>query len=138
MSKQRYIDTKFWQDNYIIDKDPIEKLLFLYLLTNPLTNILGIYEISIKTIAFDTGIDSEMVLKILERFEKDDKVKYFKGHIALKNFTKHQKNNPKINKDIEILISETPLELLSWVNIDRKRFNIPGGYKLFYKKGGIK
>ena len=134
MSKQRYISTKFWQDNYIIDKDPIEKLLFLYLLTNPLTNILGIYEISIKIIAFDTGIDSEMILKILERFEKDDKVKYFKGHIALKNFTKHQKDNPKINKGIEILISETPLELLSWVNIDRKRFNLPDSLYIDYGK----
>ena len=134
MSKQRYVSTKFWQDNYIIDKDPIEKLLFLYLLTNPLTNILGIYEISIKIIAFDTGIDSEMVLKILERFEKDNKVKYFKGYIALKNFTKHQKDNPKINKGIEILISETPLELLSWVNIDRKRFNLPDSLYIDYGK----
>jgi len=29
MSKKRYVDTKFWDDNYIIEKDPNEKLLFL-------------------------------------------------------------------------------------------------------------
>lgn len=129
MSKQRYLDTKFWDDSYIINKDPIEKLLFIYLLTNPLTNILGIYEISLRRIAFDTGIEQEMVLKILERFEKDNKVKYHQGYIALKNFTKHQKNNPSVNKGIETLISETPLELLQWVNIDIERFNIPKNIK---------
>ena len=124
MSKERYLNTKFWDDNYIIEKDPIEKLIFLYLLTNTLTNIIGIYEISINRIAFDTGIDKDMVIKILERFEADDKAKYKNGWIALKNFTKHQKNNPKINKGIEILTNEVPLELLRWVNIDKKRFNI--------------
>ena len=35
MAKQRYINTKFWRDSYIEDLDPIEKLLFLYLLSNP-------------------------------------------------------------------------------------------------------
>ncbi|MBA7569464.1 hypothetical protein ES708_11203 [subsurface metagenome] len=124
MSKERYLNTKFWDDNYIIEKDPIEKLIFLYLLTNTLTNIIGIYEISINRIAFDTGIDKDMVTKILERFEADDRAKYENGWIALKNFTKHQKNNPKINKGIEILTNEVPLELLRWVNIDKKRFNI--------------
>ncbi|MBA7532432.1 hypothetical protein ES705_24658 [subsurface metagenome] len=124
MSKQRYLDTKFWDDSYIINKDPVEKLLFIYLLTNPLTNILGIYEISLGRIAFDTGIEQEMVLKILERFEKDNKVKYYKSYIALKNFTKYQKNNPKINKGIEILLKNVPKELIDWVNIDFNRLSI--------------
>lgn len=123
MSKKRYVDTKFWDDNYIIEKDPIEKLLFLYLLTNTLTNIIGIYEISINRIAFDTGIDKEMVLKILERFEADDKAKYENGWIALKNFTKHQLNNPKINAGIKALSREIPEDLIKWVNIDPKRFS---------------
>ena len=123
MSKERYLNTKFWDDNYIIEKDPIEKLLFLYLLTNTLTNIIGIYEISINRIAFDTGIDKDMVIKILERFEIDDKAKYKNGWIALKNFTKHQKNNPKINKGIEVLSREVPKDLIKWVNIDPKRFS---------------
>ena len=124
ISKKRYIDTKFWDDNYIIDKDPIEKLLFLYLLTNTLTNIIGIYEISLKRIAFDTGIDNEMVDKILKRFEVDDKIKYENGWVALKNFTEHQLNNPKINTGIERLIKEVPDNLVKWVNIDYDRLSI--------------
>jgi hypothetical protein len=123
MSKKRYVDTKFWDDNYIIEKDPIEKLLFLYLLTNTLTNIIGIYEISTNRIAFDTGIDREMVDKILKRFEEDDKIKYENGWVAIKNFTKHQLNNPKINAGIEALSREVPKDLIRWANIDRNRLS---------------
>ena len=124
MSKQRYIDTKFWDDNYIVERDPIEKLLYLYLLTNTLTNILGIYEISLRRIAFDTGIDKDMVIKILERFEKDYKIKYSDGYVVIKNFVKHQSNNPKINKGIELLLKETPVNLIKWVDIDFDRLDI--------------
>jgi hypothetical protein len=63
----RYINTNFWKDNYIADLDPSEKLLFLYLITNPRTNIAGIYELNLREIAFDTGFDVDMVKKILAR-----------------------------------------------------------------------
>ena len=32
MAKQRYINTKFWTDDYIADLSPKEKLLYIYLL----------------------------------------------------------------------------------------------------------
>ena len=123
MSKKRYIDTKFWDDNYVMNRDPVEKLLFLYLLTNTLTNIVGIYEISLRRIAFDTGIDSEMVDKILKRFEADLKVKYEDNLVAIRNFTKHQLNNPKINTGMESLLKEVPEHLIEWVNIDYDRLS---------------
>ena len=56
------VNTKFWDDTYIVTLDPIEKLLYLYFLTNPLTNICGIYEIQLRRVAFDTGIDKEVVV----------------------------------------------------------------------------
>jgi len=124
MSKNRYLNTSFWDDSFIINCDPIEKLLFLYCLTNPLTSICGIYEISLKRIAFDTGIDKEMILKIFERFEKADKIKYENGWIALKNFTNHQKcsDNPEdnINKGIEKALLKVPENLKIWINLNTK------------------
>lgn len=100
MAKQRYINTSFWDDSYIVELDPIEKLLFLYFITNPLTSLSGAYEISLKRIAFDTGIDKEMVSKIIQRFTKADKIYYQDGWILLKNFSKHQSSNPSIQKGI--------------------------------------
>ncbi|MBK8150831.1 MAG: hypothetical protein IPK58_22170 [Acidobacteria bacterium] len=101
MSKKRYVDTKFWDDNFIIGLDPIEKLLFLYFLTNPLTELSGAYEISLRRVAFDTGIDRDMVLKILERFEKHNKMIFREGWVFIVNFMDYQAINPKIKLGIE-------------------------------------
>lgn len=84
------VNTRFWDDNYITNLDPIEKLLFLYFITNSHTNISGVYELPLKTVANDTGVDKEMVEKILKRFSKDLKVFYLNGWICVKNFIKHQ------------------------------------------------
>lgn len=112
MAKERMVNTKFWDDTYIANLDPIEKLLYLYFLTNPLTNICGIYEIQLRRIAFDTGIDRDMVLKILDRFAKDKKIYYLEGWLAIKNFAKHQKDNPKVKKGIEIAMQQVPSEII--------------------------
>jgi len=112
MAKNRYVDTKFWTDTYVINLDPIEKLLFLYALTNPHTNISGIYEISNRQIAFDTGIDKEMVEKIFQRFEKDIKMFYLNGWLAIINFINYQKMNNNVIKGIEESLKRVPIEVM--------------------------
>ncbi len=124
MAKERYIDTKFWDDNYIIKLTSVEKLIFIYFLTNPLTNICGIYEITTRRIAFDTGVMEAEIKTILKRFEQDDKIKHASNFIIIKNFTKYQKNNPKINEGIIALLREVPEDLASWANIDYDRLHI--------------
>lgn len=108
MAKQRYINTRFWDDNYIASLDPIEKLLFIYFLTNPLTEISGAYEIPLKRVALDTGIDRDMVQKILNRFADEDKIIYRDGWILVTNFIKHQSVNPKIVTGIESAVKRCP------------------------------
>ena len=110
--KNRYINTKFWNDNYISNLDPIEKLMYLYVLTNPMTNLLGIYEIPLKRIAFDTGIDKEMIEKIFQRFEKDNKMIYLDGWLVITHFTKHQKFNPSTKAAVEEIIIRIPDSVL--------------------------
>jgi hypothetical protein len=117
MSRQRYINTKFWDDSYIVNLDPIEKLLFIYFLTNPLTTIAGAYEISVRRIGFDTGIDKDMVLKIIERFTKDNKIIYKDGWLFIINFVKHQAVNEKIQKGIESCLKDIPQYLIDTLSI---------------------
>ena len=105
------INTRFWIDDYISNLDPIEKLLFLYLITNPATEICGVYEIPLKNVAMDTGIDKEMVIKILCRFERDNKVIYQKGWVAIVNFAKHQLKNPKVTEGIKRGLTNAPKEI---------------------------
>lgn len=108
MATQRLVNTNFWKDIYIIDLDPSQKLLFLYFLTNPKTTLAGVYEISLREVAFDTGIDRDMVGKILNKFCMDGKMYYENNWIVLRNFIKHQRMNPSIKIGIEKAIGELP------------------------------
>jgi hypothetical protein len=66
----RQIKICFWSDPNIVDSfSPEDKLLYLYLMTNEYTNLCGIYEISLKQIAFDTGYSQETIKAILDRFQ---------------------------------------------------------------------
>lgn len=115
MSRSRMINTRFWDDDYTSNLDPIEKLLFLYFLSNTSTNICGVYEIPIKKVAMETGIDKEMVLKVVERFSNDGKVFYFKGWLCMKNFVKNQnQGSPQVKKGIEREITAVPKDILDY------------------------
>lgn len=124
MAKQRIINTRFWDDTYISELDPIEKLLFLYLITNPATEICGVYELPIKIMAVQTGIDKDMVIKVLKRFEKDKKMVHQDGWVVITNFSKHQTTNPSVQKGIERSLSEIPHKIRLIYD------NIQSGYSL--------
>ncbi len=115
MSKQRLVDTCYWDDTYVVDLDCTEKLLFLYLLTNPLTTLCGVYEISSRRMALDTGIDKDMVEKILARFERDGRCLYRNGWIAMRNWIKHQRVNPSVEQGIERELAKVPEALAAYV-----------------------
>ena len=116
MAKNRYINTKFWSDTYISNLDPVEKLLFLYLITNEHTNISGIYELPIKYMSIETGIEKEMIQKVLSRFTKDKKVLYAEGWVCVANFPKHQDlENENIKKGIENSLKEVPGSFIAYI-----------------------
>ena len=60
--------------------------------------MLGIYEVSIKRISSDTGVNSDTVKKALEGFEMVSKCYYFHGHIFITNWIKNQSMNPNMIK----------------------------------------
>lgn len=121
MSVQRVINSKFWSDSFVVDKlNPLDRYLFLYLLTNEKTNLSGVYELPLRTIANETGLEKEEVLRMMERLR--GKVEYKDGWICLVNFTKHQNTeNGSIAKGIENRLSELPLEVRKWVDKLRKK-----------------
>lgn len=98
MAKRRYVSDSFWSDSWVEDLDPLEKYLFLYLLTNQQVSISWIYEIKLKRIAFETWIDKEMVEKMLNRFQKKWKIYYIDWIIVIVNFVKNQNVNKTTDK----------------------------------------
>lgn len=109
MAKYRNIQTKFWTDPFIVSLTPEQKFFYIYLLTNPLSKQCGIYELTIRQAAFDTGYNQETVEKLITIFEDHGKIKYSKStsEICLINFLKHNATkSPKVQKCIENELKE--------------------------------
>ncbi len=89
MAKERLINTRFWNDNWIREINPLDRYLFLYILTNEYTNISGIYELPLSTMAYGSGLDERDLIKtMLPRLEP--RVYYKDGWVIITNFLKHQ------------------------------------------------
>lgn len=99
-NKLRSVNTKFWQDPFVQELNSSHKLLFLYLLTNSHANLIGIYEISIKTIVFDTKLDEKTILKGFESFREVGKAFYENNYVILPNFLKNQNLNTNMKKAV--------------------------------------
>ena len=77
MAIYRNIQMSFWTDAKIADTfTPDEKLMYLYLLTNPHTNLCGCYEISVRQIAFEIGYKSEQVEKLIKSLQEKHVISY--------------------------------------------------------------
>jgi len=119
------INTKIWEDAWFNDLDPIEKLFFVYLLTNPMTNILGAYELSKGTMGRATGLESRVVEEILRRFEDAKKVYYRDGWVVLRNFIKHQNyKSPKIITGITVELKNVPKNIAELINMPDNLYGI--------------
>lgn len=71
MAIYRNVQLSFWTDNKVEDEfTPEDKYFYLYLLTNPQTNICGCYEVSYSQMAHQTGYNKDTINRLLERFEK--------------------------------------------------------------------
>ena len=116
------INTKFWDDTYIITLSSNKKLLFIYLITSGLNNVCGIYEISIKRICFDTDLEKTPIEEILAKFSEDDKIYYIDGWIYIKNFQKHQTYNENMKIGVKKCIFNTPNNILTKIREKNKGF----------------
>lgn len=104
MAAFRKISVTFWSDSFIGDLTPEQKYFYLYLMTNDKTTQCGIYETSIRKMCFDTGYNSETVLKLLDFFQEKNKIRFSKetNEIALLNWVKfNDSNSPKVLSCVE-------------------------------------
>lgn len=75
MAKFRQVYTSFWEDPKVMEEmTPEDKYFYLYLLTNPKTRQIGVYQITKKQMAFDLGYSIESIHSLLERFIEHHKI----------------------------------------------------------------
>ena len=123
MATHRYISTTFWDDAWIQGLDPEEKFIYLYLMTNPLTGISGVYKITDRRISFDTGHTEEKIKTTLDKFGTARKAIRMGEYIVLPSWPKHQnwETMPKIKQGI--------LNELNQLTDEQLRFVYGFGYK---------
>ena len=114
MSTQRYISTSFWDDEWVQSLNITEKAVYLYLLTNTLTNIAGVYKISDRRMSFDTSLSMKDVKSILEKFKIAGKAYRFEEYIVIPTWPKHQKweTHVKISTGIEAVLKKLPVKII--------------------------
>ena len=93
MSNYRNISLSFWTDSKVDDEfTPEDKYFYLYLLTNPHTNICGCYEISMKAMERETGYNSDTINRLIKRMsELHNVIRYSKTtkEILVLNWSKY-------------------------------------------------
>lgn len=112
IGKLRSVNTRIWIDRYFIELDREEKLVFLYLLTNPQSSLAGIYEVHEKTISQQTEISTEKIISILERFRVDKKALYKHGYIIMKNVKKNNNYNENMMINIRNTLNTLPQKII--------------------------
>ena len=71
----RTINQSFWTDSKVDDDfTPEDKYFMLYLLTNPHTQMIGCYEISMKQMERETGYNEDTVKRLIHRLQDSHKV----------------------------------------------------------------
>lgn len=122
MAIYRCILMTFWTDSKISDDfSPDERYFYLYLLTNPHTNLCGCYEISVNQISYETGFDKKKTKSLIDKLsEKHDVIRYCadtKEVLVLKwhkyNWTESEKFRKPLLKEINAVKCEEFRQYLS-------------------------
>ena len=110
MAIYRTIQMTFWTDSKVIDDfTPEDRYFYLYLMTNPHTNLAGCYELSMTQMATETGYTKETIGKLIERMEtKHNVIRYslVTKEVLIMNWNKYNwTSSPKfripLQKEIE-------------------------------------
>lgn len=96
MALFRSVQTSFWTDVKITeDFSPEDRYFYLYLFTNPHTNLCGCYEVSINQISNEAGFPADKVKRLLEKFSNTYTVVKYSGEtreLLLVNWHKYNWN----------------------------------------------
>jgi len=116
MDVRRSINTKIWADEWFENLTAVNKLIWLYLLTNQQTNMLGVYEISIRKIAFETCLTEDQVREAFSLFEEEKKAFYYRNFVILSNWLKNQALNSNMKMSALQTYDRLPNDLKSKIN----------------------
>lgn len=93
MANYRQIHVQIWKDQWFLDLPADFKLLFIYLFSNERTSVAGIYDLALRVIEFETGLDVETIQAGFREFARAGKVYYEDGLVWVVNLRKYNATN---------------------------------------------
>ena len=113
MAGYRQLHTRMWSsDQWFADLTPERKLLFIYLFSNERASVIGLYELPVRVMCFETGLERDVILQALDAFAQADKVHYDAntGVVWVRNMFKYQgSTSPKLKERIKADLKAVPV-----------------------------
>ncbi|WP_138206565.1 DnaD domain-containing protein [Haloimpatiens lingqiaonensis] len=117
MAVFRMFYINFWRDAFVVDLTPEERYFYIYTMTNPNTNQCGIYQISKKTMGFETGFNEGEVDNLLNRLTECGYIEYSEGSKEImitnwirENFINSPNNIKSLNGELKKVVSKDFLQ----------------------------
>lgn len=76
----RAVKDSFWTDILVLDLLPEEKLFYLWLFTNSHLDPCGCYQVTTRTIEYETGLSRDVIAGLIERFIALGRIDYNEQH----------------------------------------------------------
>ncbi len=114
MSEYRQVHRSFWESPTVEGLDPIEKLLYIYLISAPQSNMEGLYRLSLKRMALETGIDRDMCEKVVSRLEDAGLGGWFDSWACVTQAVKHMPKSPQMQTHARTLYDSVPDHVMRW------------------------
>lgn len=111
----RIIQTKIYRDSWFSELSPIEKLVFIYFLTNEYVNLIWLYECPDKRIIYELGITQSQLNICKEKFSQSGKIAFFEGWVFLVNAHKYETYAGDKNESAkQKMLSTISKSILDW------------------------
>lgn len=113
--KQRVLHTRIWNDTYFSELAPVEKLLFIYIITNDRVNIIRCYELPERKALWETGATPKQWRDAKIKFQKDRKFAFYKDWIFLLNASRYEKyTGARLEVAIKEERNQLPPDVKEW------------------------
>jgi hypothetical protein len=102
MANYRSLHVKIWSDPVIENLPPNARYIFIYLITTPVRNESAMYDITLKRISNDTGLNLKQVKDSMDVLVREKRIMYDDSTctVWVVNAVKHQSMNDNCMKSI--------------------------------------
>lgn len=108
----------FWRSSFVDQMDPVEKLIYVYMITSPDSNMEGLYKTTMRRIAFETGIEADTIRRLGARLEARGKGGFYEANdvvwVVVSEAPSHMSHSPTILKHAKDVYSDVPDEVLQY------------------------